>query len=132
MVKEVKTISGAALVVLIVVAALCGGIRKTLAGGARGGWITSMALGFVGAAVGTWTAGQFRLPEPFVLQTSTRAAPDRAPAWGFRFAPVSRRLRFELAFSGRGRPMMPEGRSVRRYAGPRRPVCGRSSRHALP
>jgi uncharacterized membrane protein YeaQ/YmgE (transglycosylase-associated protein family) len=40
------------LIVLIVIAAICGAIGKALAGGAQGGLITSIALGFIGALLG--------------------------------------------------------------------------------
>ena len=35
------------LIVLIVIAAICGAVGKALGGGARGGFITSIALGFI-------------------------------------------------------------------------------------
>ena len=37
------------LIVLIVIAAICGAVGKALGGGARGGLIASIALGFIGA-----------------------------------------------------------------------------------
>ena len=39
------------LILLIVIAAVCGAIGKAIAGGARGGLIVSTALGFIGAAL---------------------------------------------------------------------------------
>jgi uncharacterized membrane protein YeaQ/YmgE (transglycosylase-associated protein family) len=56
-----------ALVLLIVIAAICGAIGKALAGSARGGLIVSTALGFVGALLGPWVAGKLKLPEPFMV-----------------------------------------------------------------
>jgi uncharacterized membrane protein YeaQ/YmgE (transglycosylase-associated protein family) len=61
------TISLPALLVLIVIAAVCGAIGKAIAGSARGGLIVSIALGFVGALIGPWIAGKLQLPEPFML-----------------------------------------------------------------
>jgi uncharacterized membrane protein YeaQ/YmgE (transglycosylase-associated protein family) len=69
------TISGPALLVLLVIAAVCGGVGKALAGGARGGLITSMALGFIGALLGTWVARQFRLPELLALDVAGHRFP---------------------------------------------------------
>ena len=63
------------LIVLIVIAAVCGAVGKALAGGGRGGLITSTALGFIGALFGPWIAGKLGLTEPFVLQLSGRSFP---------------------------------------------------------
>jgi uncharacterized membrane protein YeaQ/YmgE (transglycosylase-associated protein family) len=63
------------LIVLIVIAAICGAIGKALGGGARGGLLTSIALGFIGALFGPWVARQFGLAEPFVLQLSGQSFP---------------------------------------------------------
>ena len=61
------TISLPALLILIVIAAVCGAIGKAIAGGARGGLIVSIALGFVGALLGPWVARKLTLPEPFMV-----------------------------------------------------------------
>jgi uncharacterized membrane protein YeaQ/YmgE (transglycosylase-associated protein family) len=58
------------LIVLIVIAAVCGAIGKALGGGARGGLIVSIALGFIGALFGPWVAGQLGLSEPFVVRVA--------------------------------------------------------------
>lgn len=55
------------LLVLLLVAAVCGAIGKAIAGGARGGFIVSLVVGFIGALLGTWLARQMRLPEIFVV-----------------------------------------------------------------
>ena len=64
------------LIVLIVIAAICGAIGKALGGGARGGLIVSIALGFIGALLGPWVAGQLHLSEPFVLHMSGQSFPS--------------------------------------------------------
>lgn len=56
------------LIILLIVAGLVGAIGQWLAGYSRGGLVTSIALGFIGALLGTWAARQFRLPEIFTLQ----------------------------------------------------------------
>jgi uncharacterized membrane protein YeaQ/YmgE (transglycosylase-associated protein family) len=61
------TISLPALLVLIVIAAICGAIGKAIAGSSRGGLVVSIALGFVGALLGPWVARLMKLPEPFML-----------------------------------------------------------------
>ena len=59
------TMSLPSLLLLLVIAAVCGAIGKAIAGGSRGGLGVSIALGFGGTLVGPWIAGQLGLPEPF-------------------------------------------------------------------
>lgn len=63
------------LIVLLVIAAICGAVGKSLAGGARGGLLVSIALGFIGALIGPWVARQLNLSEPFVLHLSGQTFP---------------------------------------------------------
>lgn len=69
------TISLPALLVLIVIASVCGAIGQAIAGGARGGLIVSTALGFIGALVGPWVARSLSLPEPFTVIIGGRPFP---------------------------------------------------------
>ena len=55
------------LVVLLVIAGICGGIGQTIAGYSRGGCLASIALGFIGALIGLWLARELKLPELFVV-----------------------------------------------------------------
>jgi uncharacterized membrane protein YeaQ/YmgE (transglycosylase-associated protein family) len=59
------TLSG--LIILMIIAALCGAIGRAIAGGTHGGCLVSTALGFIGALIGTFIARQMRLPEPMML-----------------------------------------------------------------
>src|SRR5690242_20430017 len=59
----VMTLTLPALLVLIVIAAICGAVGKSLAGGGPGGLVASIALGFIGALLGPWVAHQFHLPD---------------------------------------------------------------------
>lgn len=61
------TMSLSGLLLLILIAAICGAVGKAIAGNPRGGLIVSTALGFIGALLGPWIARFFRLPEPFVV-----------------------------------------------------------------
>lgn len=61
------SISLPALLILIVIAAICGAIGKAIAGDVRGGLIVSIVLGFIGALLGPWVAGKLSLPEPFMV-----------------------------------------------------------------
>ncbi len=61
------TMSLFGFIVLIVISAICGAIGKTIAGGTRGCLIVSIALGFIGALLGTWVSRLLKLPELFVV-----------------------------------------------------------------
>jgi uncharacterized membrane protein YeaQ/YmgE (transglycosylase-associated protein family) len=63
-----------ALLVLLVIAAICGAIGRALAGGG-GGLITSIAIGFVGALLGPLVAHQFNLSEPLMVHVSGKPFP---------------------------------------------------------
>lgn len=55
------------LLVMLLVAAVCGAVGRAIAGGPRGGCLVSVAVGFVGALLGTWIAHKVKLPELFVV-----------------------------------------------------------------
>lgn len=59
------------LLVLLIVAAVCGAIGQALAGFSRGGCFASIALGFIGALIGTWLARTLALPEIFTIRIDT-------------------------------------------------------------
>jgi uncharacterized membrane protein YeaQ/YmgE (transglycosylase-associated protein family) len=61
------TMSLTTLLLLLIIAAVCGAIGKALAGSARGGLLVSIVLGFVGALLGPWLAGKLGLPEPLMV-----------------------------------------------------------------
>lgn len=61
------TMSLTTLVLLLIIAAVCGAVGKALAGSARGGLLVSIVLGFIGALLGPWLAGKLGLPEPFMV-----------------------------------------------------------------
>ena len=62
------TMSLPAILLYLVIAAVCGALGKAIAGGARGGLIVSIVLGFIGALLGPWVAQKLALPEPFMIQ----------------------------------------------------------------
>lgn len=63
------------LIILILIAAVCGAVGKAIAGGVRGGLIVSTALGFIGALLGPWIARMLKLPEPFTITIDGRPFP---------------------------------------------------------
>jgi len=48
---------------LLLVAGICGAIGQAIGGYSHGGCLVSIALGFIGALLGTWLAGKLGLPE---------------------------------------------------------------------
>jgi uncharacterized membrane protein YeaQ/YmgE (transglycosylase-associated protein family) len=69
------TMSLPALLVLLVIAAVCGALGKAIAGSARGGLLVSIVLGFIGALLGPWVAGKLSLPEPFMVTVGGQPFP---------------------------------------------------------
>ena len=63
------------LVVLLIIAAICGALGQAISGFSRGGCLVSIALGFVGALLGMWIARQVGLPEPLPIQIGTTSFP---------------------------------------------------------
>jgi uncharacterized membrane protein YeaQ/YmgE (transglycosylase-associated protein family) len=55
------------LLLLILVGAVCGAIAEMIVGFSPGGFLASVAIGFLGALVGTWLARQLGLPSVFAL-----------------------------------------------------------------
>jgi len=63
------------LLALLVVAGVCGAIGRAIAGASSGGWLVSIAVGFVGAMLGMWIAREMHLPEYFALQIGGKSFP---------------------------------------------------------
>ena len=61
------SISVVGLIILLAIAALCGAIGRAIAGGTNGGCLVSIALGFIGALIGSWVARRLGLPEVFAV-----------------------------------------------------------------
>ena len=51
------------LLVLLLIAGVCGALGQAIGGYSHGGCLVSIALGFIGALLGTWLAGALHLPE---------------------------------------------------------------------
>ena len=63
------------LLILLLIAAICGAIGQSLAGFDLGGCLVSIALGFIGALLGMWIAGALDLPEVFAVRVGGRSFP---------------------------------------------------------
>jgi len=63
------------LLLLLVIAGICGSLAQGLVGYSHGGCLVSIALGFIGALLGTWLARQTGLPELLAVQVGGRSFP---------------------------------------------------------
>jgi uncharacterized membrane protein YeaQ/YmgE (transglycosylase-associated protein family) len=63
------------LLILLIVAGLCGALGQAITGFSRGGCLVSIALGFIGALIGMWLARTMGLPELFAVQIGTTHFP---------------------------------------------------------
>jgi uncharacterized membrane protein YeaQ/YmgE (transglycosylase-associated protein family) len=55
------------VIILLIVAGICGSVGQAISGYSRGGCLVSIALGFVGALLGMWIARHMGLPELFAV-----------------------------------------------------------------
>jgi len=69
------TISLTGLLLLLIIAGICGAIGRALGGGARGGFLLSIGVGFVGALLGMLLARQLHLPEVLAVTVEGRPFP---------------------------------------------------------
>jgi uncharacterized membrane protein YeaQ/YmgE (transglycosylase-associated protein family) len=69
------TITLTGLLILLVIAGVCGAIGRAIGGGTGGGFIVSIAVGFVGALLGSFLAGYVHLPELLVVNVEGRHFP---------------------------------------------------------
>lgn len=53
------------LIVLLLIASVCGSLGQALAGYSRGGCLLAAVVGFIGAFLGHWLGRQLGLPEVF-------------------------------------------------------------------
>lgn len=58
------------LIVLLIIAAVCGALGQAIGGYSHGGCLVSIAIGFIGALLGSWLAGALHLPELFALNVA--------------------------------------------------------------
>ena len=63
------------LLILLLVAGICGAIGQAIVGYGRGGCLVSIALGFIGALLGSWLAGALGLPELFQVNIGGKPFP---------------------------------------------------------
>jgi uncharacterized membrane protein YeaQ/YmgE (transglycosylase-associated protein family) len=61
--------------ILLLIAALCGGIGQSLAGFDLGGCLVSIVVGFIGAYIGLWIAQKMGLPDFFTINIQGKPFP---------------------------------------------------------
>lgn len=61
--------------ILLLIAAICGGIGQALAGYDLGGCLVSIVVGFIGAYIGLWVAGKMGLPDFFTINVDGKPFP---------------------------------------------------------
>ncbi len=69
------TLTLTGLLVLLLIAGICGAIGRAIGGGTGGGFLVSIAVGFVGALLGSVIAHYLRLPELLVVTVDHRPFP---------------------------------------------------------
>jgi uncharacterized membrane protein YeaQ/YmgE (transglycosylase-associated protein family) len=55
------------LLLLLLIAGICGSLGQAISGFSRGGCLVSIALGFIGALIGLWVARALGLPELYTV-----------------------------------------------------------------
>lgn len=63
------------LLLLLLIAAICGSVGQSLAGYNLGGCLVSIVVGFIGAYLGVWLANELGLPEIFQVSIEGRPFP---------------------------------------------------------
>ncbi len=62
-------------VILVIVAAIAGGVGQALAGYSLGGCLVSAVVGFIGAFIGMWLAQTLGLPTIFAIDIEGQSFP---------------------------------------------------------
>ncbi len=63
------------LLILLLIAGVCGAIGQAISRTSRGGCLVSIALGFIGALNGMWLARKAGLPEPLPISIGGNTFP---------------------------------------------------------
>jgi uncharacterized membrane protein YeaQ/YmgE (transglycosylase-associated protein family) len=63
------------LLILLLIAGICGSLAQALVGYSHGGCLVSIVLGLIGALIGTWLARLAGLPEILSVQIGNQPFP---------------------------------------------------------
>lgn len=61
--------------ILLLIAGVCGLVGQAIAGFSRGGFLVSIAIGFIGAMIGAWLASSLGWPELLPLHIAGQSFP---------------------------------------------------------
>jgi uncharacterized membrane protein YeaQ/YmgE (transglycosylase-associated protein family) len=89
------------ILILLVVAGVCGSLGQSIVGYSHGGCLVSIVLGFIGALLGTWLARLLALPDLFTVQIGGQGFPI---IWSIIGAALFVAV---LSLLRRGRPPLP-------------------------
>ena len=57
------------MILLVLIAGICGAVGQSIAGYSRGGCLASVAVGFIGAMLGMWVARMVGMHELFAVRS---------------------------------------------------------------
>lgn len=63
------------LLIMLLIAGICGSIAQGIVGYSRGGCLTSIGLGFIGALFGPFLAKQAQMPDIFTISVGDHQFP---------------------------------------------------------
>jgi uncharacterized membrane protein YeaQ/YmgE (transglycosylase-associated protein family) len=69
------TLTVTGLIILLIIAGICGAIGRAIGGGTGGGFLVSIAIGFVGALLGSFIAQRLHLPDLLVVMIDRHPFP---------------------------------------------------------
>jgi uncharacterized membrane protein YeaQ/YmgE (transglycosylase-associated protein family) len=72
---KISFMSLTGLLILLLIAAICGSVGQSLAGYDLGGCLVSIVVGFIGAYLGMWLAGKLGLPELLAVNIEGKPFP---------------------------------------------------------
>jgi uncharacterized membrane protein YeaQ/YmgE (transglycosylase-associated protein family) len=64
-----------ALLILLLIAGICGAVGQAITGYSLGGIMVTIAVGFIGALLGGWLSGVLGLPELFSIRVGGQRFP---------------------------------------------------------
>ncbi|MEY4546920.1 MAG: hypothetical protein RL685_3115 [Pseudomonadota bacterium] len=97
------TLTLTGLLLLLIIAGICGAIGRSLGGGARGSFLISVVVGFLGAVFGMLLARNLHLPELLSVNVDGKPFPILWSILGGALLVALLNLLSGAALGGRGR-----------------------------
>jgi uncharacterized membrane protein YeaQ/YmgE (transglycosylase-associated protein family) len=73
--RKLFTMTIMGFLLLLLIAAICGAIGQALSGYSMGGCLISIIVGFIGAYIGLWMAGEMNLPKFYEINVQGKSFP---------------------------------------------------------